>query len=91
MVRETLPFRLDIEIAPDDADKRDYNVSFDKMKTALGFNPKVTVPDGISEIYDALKMGVVSATPETITVGWYRSIIEAEKLIRRVKLNDRLI
>jgi nucleoside-diphosphate-sugar epimerase len=91
MVRETLPFRIDIEIAPDDADKRDYNVSFDKIKTKLGFGAKVTIPEGIHEVYEALKMGVVSATPETVTVGWYRSIIEAEKLIRRVKLNDRLI
>lgn len=91
MVRETLPFRIDIEIAPDDLDKRDYNVSFDKLKTTLGFSPKITITEGIREMYEALKMGVVSATPETFTVGWYRSIIEAEKLIRRVKLNDRLI
>jgi nucleoside-diphosphate-sugar epimerase len=91
MVREALPFRIDIEVAPDDADKRDYNVSFDKMKTVLAFSPKVTVPQGVVEIYEALKMGNVSATPETVTVGWYRSIIEAEKLLNRVRFNGRLI
>jgi nucleoside-diphosphate-sugar epimerase len=91
IVRETLPFRIDIEVAPDDADKRDYNVSFDKIRKVLAFNANVTVPEGIREIYESLKMGLVSATPETVTVGWYRSIIEAEKLLSRIKLNGRLI
>jgi nucleoside-diphosphate-sugar epimerase len=91
MVREEIPFRIDIEVAPDDADKRDYNVSFAKMRNVLGFKPLATVTDGIHEIYDALKMGRVSATPETITVGWYRAIVEAEKLVNRVRLKGRLI
>lgn len=91
MVRETLPFRIDVEITPDDADKRDYKVSFEKAARVLGFRPSITVQDGISEIYEALKVGQVSATPDTVTVAWYRTIIEAEKLVNRIKLDGRLL
>jgi nucleoside-diphosphate-sugar epimerase len=91
MVREVLPFHIDIEVAPDDNDKRDYHVSFSKIEKMLGYKPLVTVSEGIREIYEALKSGDVFATPETITVGWYRTIIESEKLIKRIQLNDRLI
>ena len=91
IVRETLPFRVEIEVAPDDADQRDYHVSFEKLNKTLNFQPKVAVSEGIREIYEALKMGLVSAAPETVTVAWYRSIIEAEKLLNRIKLKGRLI
>jgi nucleoside-diphosphate-sugar epimerase len=91
MVREVVPFPIEVEVAPDDDDKRDYNVSFSKIEKNLRFQPLVTVADGIREIYEALKLGNVFATPETVTVSWYRRIIESEKLIKRIQLNDRLI
>jgi nucleoside-diphosphate-sugar epimerase len=91
LVREVLPFHIEIEVAPDDNDKRDYHVSFSKVEKILGYKPLVAVAEGIREIYDALKAGSVFPTPETITVGWYRTIIESEKLIKRIQLNDRLI
>ncbi len=91
MVRETLPFRIDIDIAPDDADKRDYFVDFSKMQSKLGFTPSRSITDGIEEVYNALKTGQVRSGPETSTVGWYRQIIEAEKLLNRIRLNGRLI
>jgi nucleoside-diphosphate-sugar epimerase len=37
-----------------DEDPRDYKVSFDKIKAALGFETLMTVPDGIGEIIAAL-------------------------------------
>ena len=37
-----------------DEDPRDYKVSFDKIKEVLGFETEKTVPDGISEIIEAL-------------------------------------
>jgi nucleoside-diphosphate-sugar epimerase len=33
-----------------DEDPRDYKVSFEKIRTTLGFEPAVTVPDGIDEL-----------------------------------------
>src|SRR5262249_28308601 len=91
IVRETLPFPVEIEVAPDDPDKRDYHVAFDKLKTALGFAPQVTVADGVREIYEAMKAGRLSPGPETSTVGWYRTIVDAQKLVDRVKLDGRLL
>jgi nucleoside-diphosphate-sugar epimerase len=91
LVRETLPFRIEIEVAPDDSDKRNYNVSFEKLSREIGYTPGVSIEDGIRQIYDAMKSGRVWARPETSTVGWYKTIIEAERLLNRVKLNGRLI
>ena|SRR5438552_10793632 len=91
IVRETLPFPIEVEIAPDDLDKRNYKVSFEKLRTYLGFAPTVTIPEGIREIYDAMKAGQVFPGPETSTVGWYRTLLDAERLIERVKLNGRML
>lgn len=91
LVRECLPFRIDIDIAPDDVDKRNYAIDFSKMKHELDFLPTRTVSQGIEDVYQALKAGQVSTGPETSTVGWYRQIIEADKLINRIRLNGRLI
>jgi nucleoside-diphosphate-sugar epimerase len=38
-------------------DPRDYKVSFDKIRSVLGFETKMTVPDGIGEILAALDSG----------------------------------
>lgn len=38
-------------------DPRDYKVSFEKIRTALRFEPRLTVPDGIGEILEALEAG----------------------------------
>ena len=40
-----------------DEDPRDYKVSFDKIRAELGFETLMTVPDGISEIMEALEQG----------------------------------
>jgi nucleoside-diphosphate-sugar epimerase len=36
-------------------DPRDYKVSFDKIRSVLGFETDMTVPDGIAEVIDALE------------------------------------
>ena len=47
MVRDLLPFQIEIDIAPDDADKRNYNVEFSKARGKLKFLANVTVENGI--------------------------------------------
>jgi nucleoside-diphosphate-sugar epimerase len=91
IVRETLPFRTEIDIIPEDVDLRDYNVSFDKMKRVIGVETKYSVADGVWQIYEALKSGRVEATAKTSTVGWYRTIIDADRLLNQIRLNDRLL
>ena len=91
LVREELPFPVEIETAPDDADKRDYNVVFKKAKEKLGLYAEVDVIQGVQEIYQALKTGTVDFGPKTVTVQWYRNILEAKALVESIQLNGRVI
>jgi hypothetical protein len=83
--------QIEIDLAPDDADKRDYNVVFSKAKKKLNFNPVVSIADGVSEIYTALKAGKVDTSVRTVTVKWYKDLIAAKQLISSIELNGRLI
>jgi nucleoside-diphosphate-sugar epimerase len=91
MVRDLLPFQIEIDIAPDDADKRNYNVEFNKAKDRLKFTGKISVEDGIKEIYSALKAGKVDVGTRTVTVSWYKNILDANNLINSIELNGRVI
>jgi nucleoside-diphosphate-sugar epimerase len=91
LVREELPFPVEIDVAPDDADKRDYNVVFQKAQEKIGFKAEVGVTQGIKEIYLALKSGKVDVGPKTVTVQWYRNILEAKSLLDSVLLDGRVI
>jgi len=91
LVREELPFPVEIEVAPDDVDKRDYNVVFKKAEEKIGFKAEVGVTHGIKEIYLALKSGKVDVGPKTVTVQWYRNILEAKVLLDSVLLDGRII
>ena len=91
LVREQLPIDIEIDLAPDDADKRDYNVDFSKASNTLGFQAKKSIVDGINEIYVALKSGNVDTSIKTVTVSWYRNILDAKKLLDTIELNGRII
>jgi nucleoside-diphosphate-sugar epimerase len=91
LVREEFQSPVEIDIAPDDADKRDYNVVFKKIENHIGFRASISVPEGVKEIHEALKSGKVDTGHKTITVQWYKNIIEAKKLLEKVELNGRII
>jgi len=91
VVRENIPFPIEIEVVPDDEDKRSYNVSFEKIKNMLGFEPMVTPGEGVKEIYEALKSGSVDTGERTVTVSWYKHLIAAKQLVDSLVVNDRLI
>ena len=91
MVREELPFRIDVEIAPDDDDKRDYRVSFDRLADIIDVSTFLPPSHGVREIYAALRSGDLEDGPRTRTVSWYRSVMEAKKLVDEVSLNERLL
>ncbi len=90
-IRETLPFPLQIEIAPDDPDRRNYRTSFDKATRDLGYVARRSIAEGAREIYEALKTGAVENAPVTSTVKWYRNLLEAQRLVDRVMLDGRLL
>jgi len=91
LVRENIPFPIEIEVVPDDKDKRSYHVSFEKIKNVLGFEAKLTPADGIKEIYEALKKMSVDTGTRTVTVAWYKHIIAAKQLVDNLVINDRLL
>jgi nucleoside-diphosphate-sugar epimerase len=91
LVREELPLPVEIDLAPDDADQRDYNVIFSKAEKYLGFKAKISVSEGVTEIYEALKRGKVDTGTKTVTVQWYRNILEAKTLLDSILLDGRII
>jgi nucleoside-diphosphate-sugar epimerase len=91
IVRENLPFPIQMDVVPDDPDKRNYNVSFEKIRTKLGYTARYTAADGVREIYEALKTGHTGPEPHTYTVNWYRQMIAAKALLDSVMINGRLL
>lgn len=91
VVRATLPFRIRTHIAPDDADRRDYNVSFDRAADGLGFTARNSVAYGVGEIYEALLGQRVAHDEHTETVAWYRYLLKAKRVLQEVELNHRLL
>lgn len=91
IVRETLPIHVTISVAPDDPDRRNYSVSFDKAKRVLGFEATTTIEEGVREIYDALKYGRVEGSAKTSTVDWYRTILNAKALLEEIEFNGRIL
>lgn len=81
---------ITIEVAPDDPDKRSYRVSFDKARKILGFRTKKTIDDGIIEIRDALERGEITDDIRTNTSWYYRYLIEADKTLDAIKINNKL-
>ncbi len=90
-VRENLPFPVTVDIQPDAADKRSYNVSFEKAKRVFGYEAKLDVGFAVREIYDAIKEGSVDVGERTVTVEWYRHLLEAEQLVDEMRLNGRML
>jgi hypothetical protein len=91
IVRENIPFPIQMQVVPDDPDKRNYNVSFEKIQEKLGYRAKHTPAEGVREIYDALKTGAIAPEPHTYTVKWYNQILEAKALLDRVMIGGRLL
>ena len=58
-------------------DHRSYRVSFDKIEKVIGFSPDLVAQDGAKEVRTSLDSGSVDPNdPTTITLGWYKKILE---------------
>ena len=89
MVRDVVP-HTDLEVVPDDPDKRSYNVSFAKIERTLGYRVEKTPYEGIVEVKQALERGKVDDSIRTKTVHYYQYLLDAERLIREVSYNGRI-
>lgn len=60
MIRAQLDYPTEIQQVEKQEDPRDYRVSFDKIRTQLGFTATRTVADGIREVRTAIEQGVIT-------------------------------
>lgn len=74
----------------DTPDHRSYFASFKKIHE-LGFNTKFNVRDGTREIYQALKKGTVFDSEKTITVKWYKHLLESVSAQKKYGLNGKIL
>ena len=73
-----------------DPDHRSYRVDFRKIES-LGWRAELSARDGALEIYERLESGELERTPETITLGWYRQLVEWHRIIKRVELHGGIL
>ncbi len=83
-----LPFEYEWYGFPDN---RSYQVSFDKIAQVLNFKPEFTPKEGAKEVYDALSEGRVKDDLKTITVKWYKHLLEMHEFLKEIELKGRLL
>lgn len=91
MVAEAIdmPFEYEWYGSPD---HRSYQVSFHKISTVLGFKPQCAPHDGAREIYEALQTNVLHPDdPRTITVQWYKHLLEMQRVLNEVEIRGVLL
>jgi len=75
-----------------DPDKRSYRVSFDKIRETLNFKPKFTPREGAKEIFKALEEGILNPEdPKTITVKWYKHLLQMDEFLKKIKIGGKLL
>lgn len=73
-------------------DYRSYRVSFRKIQERVGFKTEYTPRDGAREVYKALQKGVINPDdPRTITVQWYKHLIEMHQFLKEVEIQGVLL
>ena len=72
-------------------DHRSYQVSFCKCREVLGFAPEWTPARGAQEIMDALQEGRTSADPRTLTVSWYKTLLEWHDRLAGIAQRGRIL
>lgn len=72
-------------------DKRAYRVSFDKIRTTLGFTPGYTPKDGAREVYEALEGGKVTDSIKTKTVEWYKHLLSMQRTLKEIVIRDTIL
>jgi len=84
-----LPFNFEWYGSPD---TRSYRVDFSKIKKTLDFAPQYTPREGAREVFQALKEGKLNAEdPRTITVKWYKHLLEMHSLLKDVEIDGAIL
>jgi nucleoside-diphosphate-sugar epimerase len=70
IIQENIP-EAEVQHLDKFEDKRSYNVSFDKIQTALGYQAEISIESGIKEIAAALKDGTIADPQDKIYYNHY--------------------
>jgi len=90
VVAEACGVELEVEWYGD-PDNRSYRVSFDKIKRILNFRPEWDIKRGAVEVWRSLEGGLVDPNdPRTITVKWYRTLLDNPDMYRELLINGRI-
>lgn len=73
-----------------DPDVRSYRVAFDKIE-ALGWKADKTAVDGVNEIVEALETGTLEKTIDTITLDWYKALVEWNERTSEIAIDGAMI
>lgn len=84
-----IPFNYEWYGSPD---TRSYRVSFGKIKETLNFMPQITIGKGARNVFDALKEGTLNPDdPRTITVKWYKHLLEMQQFLKDTEINGVIL
>ena len=87
IVEAALPFDVEIVKTPDDADKRSYRVDFTKIKTTLGFEPKLDIQYAVNEIMCAAERSELNLDDiRWNTLAYYKKLQSDFELLESVKM-----
>jgi nucleoside-diphosphate-sugar epimerase len=79
-IQRTLPIPVKVTYSPADMDNRDYRVDATKAERVLGFKPRMSIADGILEVYQAVTDGRTELSFETKTLDVYKRLVDQGKL-----------
>lgn len=90
-VKAVLPDTV-VDILKEDPERRDYRVRFGKFRDRLGFRASRTIQDGVVEVVEALKSGrLVPDDPHWYTLRYYKMLLDAERLFKKLNLDGRIL
>lgn len=73
-------------------DHRSYRVDFTKIREKLNYRVKYNIKDGAREVWNALENGLVDPDDiKTITVKWYKHLLEMQKLIHYIEIDGKIL
>ncbi len=71
-------------------DYRSYTVSFDKISKQLGYKVEHPPREGVKEVYGHLQDGIIKPDARTITLEWYKHLIEMKETMDSVLIDGKL-
>jgi len=73
-------------------DHRSYKVSFKKINQILGYQTIFNPFSGAKEVFEALKNKTLDPDdPRTITVQWYKHLMEMQQFLRQIEIRGALL